>query len=592
MTGPFCDECAPGHNNNFPTCEPCHACNHLWEKIVSDLSLGAERIETMMPCPEDFRSTPDLQHLQNLLEKLQNVLNMDAQDELKKLEELLARIRNETEIIDPNIIIIDPTVLLNTDIDNIRLEFNKLLKNLREKTKEGPVTDMKAVNDILNKIKKFYNEFTDSEKKVEAAKKVQEASRKTREKVTLELAKCRIGEMDKLERKVKALSAANINEEVCGAPGDAECEKAKCGGALCGKCGGPACTGSLPISLNASKLAEMTERNITALRSELKEADAQLRNASEMTNFVKDQAEDMIDQINRTKTKYEQEKIDTKKLIEKVKNYLQDELVKPEDIEKLANAVLSIQLPKSPDEIKDMIEDIKKILANITEFDDDLEYLEKQAKIAGNMKERAKEILNRTKSIDVKEIEKALNDTAELHDKIVNDLDEAEQNNDVIRDKVNETEPKLKNIEDHLNSTRAKKLLDEIEALKNKTEMNRAQGKEAKDAADAALNSANDTGKDLEELKEQFEKLKLNSTNQNVSGEAKERLKNITTEAENLAKYVADKMKETEDLEAKILVSNERKDEMVKELEELQKEADDLKNFIVDKLKRYILCSP
>lgn len=42
-----------------------------------------------------------------------------------------------------------------------------------------------------------------------------------------------------------------------------------------------------------------------------------------MTNFVKDQAEDMIDQINRTKTKYEQEKIDTKKLIEKVKNYLQ-----------------------------------------------------------------------------------------------------------------------------------------------------------------------------------------------------------------------------------------------------------------------------
>lgn len=68
----------------------------------------------------------------------------------------------------------------------------------------------------MNKIKKFYNEFTDSEKKVEAAKKVQEASRKTREKVTLELAKCRIGEMDKLERKVKALSAANINEEVNG----------------------------------------------------------------------------------------------------------------------------------------------------------------------------------------------------------------------------------------------------------------------------------------------------------------------------------------------------------------------------------------
>lgn len=68
-------------------------------------------------------------------------------------------------------------------------------------------------------------------------------------------------------------------------------------------------------------------------------------------------------------------------------------MVKPEDIEKLANAVLSIQLPKSPDEIKDMIENIKKILANITDFIDDLEHLEKQAKIAENLKERAKEIL-------------------------------------------------------------------------------------------------------------------------------------------------------------------------------------------------------
>lgn len=47
-------------------------------------------------------------------------------------------------------------------------------------------------------------------------------------------------------------------------------------------------------------------------------------------------------------------------------------------------------------------------------------------------------------------------------------------------------------------------------------------------------------------MKEQFEKLKLNSTNQNVNEEANERLKNITMEAETLAKYVEDKMKNIE----------------------------------------------
>lgn len=93
VTGPFCDDCAPGHDTNFPACEPCHACHHLWEKIISDVGLDAERIKTVIPCPEDFRPRPDLQHLQNLLEKLQSLFNLTAQDELKKLNELLARIR-------------------------------------------------------------------------------------------------------------------------------------------------------------------------------------------------------------------------------------------------------------------------------------------------------------------------------------------------------------------------------------------------------------------------------------------------------------------------------------------------------------------
>lgn len=38
----------------------------------------------------------------------------------------------------------------------------------------------------------------------------------------------------------------------------------------------------------------------------------------------------------------------------------------------------------------------------------------------------------------MREIEKALNDTEELNDKIDSDLDEAEENNVVIRVKVNE----------------------------------------------------------------------------------------------------------------------------------------------------------
>lgn len=49
---------------------------------------------------------------------------------------------------------------------------------------------------------------------MEAAKKAQEASKKTRENIILELTKCRIGEINKLEKNVNALSVAKLNEEV------------------------------------------------------------------------------------------------------------------------------------------------------------------------------------------------------------------------------------------------------------------------------------------------------------------------------------------------------------------------------------------
>lgn len=44
-------------------------------------------------------------------------------------------------VIDPNVILIDPSPLLNTEIDNISLEFKKLLNNLKEKVIKDPDID-------------------------------------------------------------------------------------------------------------------------------------------------------------------------------------------------------------------------------------------------------------------------------------------------------------------------------------------------------------------------------------------------------------------------------------------------------------------
>lgn len=67
--------------------------------------------------------------------------------------------------------------------------------------------------------------------------------------------------------------------------------------------------------------------------------------------------------------------------------------MEPEDIDKVASAVLAINLPRSPDEIKKMIHDIQKMMENFTHITEDLKDLEDQAKLARDLKNKADEIL-------------------------------------------------------------------------------------------------------------------------------------------------------------------------------------------------------
>ncbi len=48
-------------------------------------------------------------------------------------ESVVSSCRKLKDAIDPNMILIDPSSLLNTEIYNIHLDFKKLLNNLKEK---------------------------------------------------------------------------------------------------------------------------------------------------------------------------------------------------------------------------------------------------------------------------------------------------------------------------------------------------------------------------------------------------------------------------------------------------------------------------
>ena len=61
-------------------------------------------------------------------------------------------------------------------------------------------------------------------------------------------------------------------------------------------------------------------------------------------------------------------------------------------MENRAEEVLAIKLPGTPDESRDMIQNIRDKLSNVTNFQEDLKKLEGQAKTAKELLEKALEI--------------------------------------------------------------------------------------------------------------------------------------------------------------------------------------------------------
>ncbi|KAM7415417.1 hypothetical protein PAMA_019983 [Pampus argenteus] len=657
VTGIFCDECAPGYDSTFPTCEECHPCASLWAENVTDVQRAAQRMRTFIPRHGDDLQPGHGHHQQLILEmhsKLEGLTNLTGLSPLKveKVEKLYLKIRKLKDSIDPNMILINPYSLLNTEIDNIHHDFKKLLNNLKEKLMKqlDDDEDDEDLEELSGEIHKLYDSFLSDEKRVRNANEAVEDSVTTRQEVKHKLSKCSSkGDMAPLEKIVKALSVVSLNRMICGGPGLEDCSG--CGGALCRlplgnrKCGGPNCDGIVPFSIKASETAEKVKDKLIMFPVRLLEsknkaglywehwqqcqgqtdnwthrADQRLMgverrficrtskstkqkevrkgrrtnqiiDVQQVTQDTKALTKDLQDRINNNMDTFERDKNKTKELIQRVKDYLLDEMIPPEDIEKMARAVLDIQLPRSPDEIRSMINDINNLLSNATNFQKDLKTLEEQAKTTQDLLQKARELKELTKDIDVTEINNDIYGAEKAQDIANDDLETASQDRDTTKDQIREITDKLDDIELKLMSHQPKELLYNIDALKKKTEQNREQAKEAREAADSATDTTTETQMELDDVRKLFDVLKQKNKNQTVQDEASKRLKNIIGEAETLKRQVEDKLRLVQDVEEKIQQLINSKEQKAAEVAILLETVDTLRKEISKRAEEYISCS-
>ncbi|XP_034542548.1 laminin subunit beta-4 [Notolabrus celidotus] len=599
VTGIFCDQCAPGFESAFPACAPCHACTALWTQNVSDVQRAAQRMRTFVPrldtelLPRDGQAQSRMLQIHNRMNGLSNLTGLSP-PEVEKMEKLCSMIGKLKDAVDPNRILIDPSPLLNSEIDNLHLEFKKLLNNLKDRFNEDSDSTDGNMEELLDEVQKFHKSFMSDEKRVRNAGKVMEDSMDTRQDAKLKLSMCSSrGDLAPLEKKVKELSIANLNQKVCGGPGLQDCSG--CGGALCGlgkrKCGGPKCDGVVPDSEKATESAEKAKKELANLPSRLEESKNKINNAKQAAQDSIDQTKDLQDRIKNNMGSFEREKQKTKDLIQKVKDYLMDEMVPPEDIEKIARAVLNIQLPRSPDQIQSMINDINKLLNNATSIQGDLKSLQDQAETAEDLLQKATDLKERSRNIDVTEISLDIYDANKAQEEANDDLEAANEDRKTTRDLLQQIKDKLDNMDPKLMTRRPEDLKVEIEELKKKTEQNKNMAEDAKEAADRAFNNTADAQPEVDNVLKLFELLKEKSQSAKGQSDASERLKNLLDEADSMKRQTENKLQQIQDLEKRIQQLIRNKDEKATEVSKLLETADDLRKEISKRSEVYASCT-
>ncbi|XP_073921097.1 laminin subunit beta-4 isoform X3 [Castor canadensis] len=508
ISGQQCDRCARGHRQEFPACLRCHLCFDQWDHAISSLSKAVrgfirlaanleDKREILLGCEVDFIG---LRENMSAIERILKHL-VSSSGEFVKVKAYHDSVRKQIMQLSEQLKTVYEFQDLKETIARMRKETDLLLENLRKEIDLQP----SVLNaSIMETIKKCSHISSSAEKNTEESSFIINNSENTRND-SLTILDTLISKESLLEKlqQIKMPNIQILNEKVCGEPGNLPCSLSPCGGALCTgpegrrQCGGPSCHGALTLSRNALQKAQEAESVIHNLDKQAQRLENQVKNISKLAEISKNNAFQLSEKLENMKSQIEAEEEKMNFLIKKVKNFLLEESAPPEDIEKVANRVLAIQLPIISKSLTHEPDKIQKLMQLCEDYRIDEKRLNKAA-------DEAQKLL-----VKAKVVEKAADGLLNL-DKTLNKLQRAQitqgQANSTItqltaeivkiKKNVLQAESQAKEIKNKLDlATQQSELEDGLSLLQTKWQRNRDQAGQAKVKAESASGQAGDAGK-------------------------------------------------------------------------------------------------
>ncbi|XP_043944431.1 laminin subunit beta-4 isoform X2 [Protopterus annectens] len=606
VTGEFCNQCAREFYQEFPKCELCHPCFDKWDKEISSISRAINWLINASSELKQQQLKPEQEKRLKELEDKLNEINTICTGPIlstgfKELQQFLDRIRQLAKQLDQNITLVDNIPALKETIEEIKKEAETFYSDIQKKFNFTTITNSTAINEAYKAILRHYKESGDAQKKVSDSDPILIFSKNTRNKtsVLLRNASQEAGSYQELLKKTESLDINYLNSKICGAPGNLSCHQAACGGALCRDddgnrmCGGPNCNGISSLADKAFSMANNSNMLVSNLLTQLYDSEKQTDNIRQMAKDSNVKASQLVEKLTQAKAHFEDEMEQLKDLIRKVKNFL-TEGASPEDIEKVANYVLSINLPVTNKTINDMSKEIQQLHNNLDGYAKDIDNLKTQSSKIKKLLEKAKEAEKRAKNLpDVQELKDNLKKANESQQRVTealmkatDDLKTATASVSESQEKLNETGTILDNLMDSL-----PRLIQEINKLQEKTTRNRELAENATIQANASMQLANETDKEFQTLEDQFNILLKKLNRSQIPKEVLERIQLLKNETEQLTKGVEEKNRRLTALENRIDVLNKMKEEKKNLLKELEQQVINITQYIDEQQARYSTCT-
>uniref|UniRef100_A0A6Q2YJC7 Laminin, beta 2 (laminin S) n=1 Tax=Esox lucius TaxID=8010 RepID=A0A6Q2YJC7_ESOLU len=628
VSGVRCDQCARGFSGQFPNCQPCHQCFGDWDRVVQDLAVRtkslsdraleiqttgltgayekafrdledklalaqgivnarnttAEGVAVLMELIEDLRykigeTTDILNHLEGDLTSVQNS-NVDASNELSALEREAKELNLTSDQLHRQLDILKNSNFLGA-YDSIRISYNKS-RDAEKRANQSTTTTPSTVS-----------QSADTRRKTERlilAKK-DEFNRKNAAN------KRALGD---LSAKAQTLDMKKINEKVCGAPNNGPCADSPCGGAGCRDdegnrhCGGLNCNGAVAIANTALERSKHAEKQLNKAMGEVEELFHKVSGDKVHAEEAKDKAQAALEKATNTKNKVERSNNDLRDLIKQIRDFLMQEGADPDSIETVANRVLELSIPASPQQIKHLAEEIKDRVQSLSNVDAILKQTQDDVRKAEQLLKEAKKARNRAEQVKstAETVKQALEDAKTAQAAAEKAIQRARANIGKTEDRLAQSE--TSSSEHDLNDAmdRLGRLGREIHALKLKRANNSVAAARAEETATMARDKATEAKQILDgELTDKYHTVQeLVDRKAKTVQEAKKKAERLRNEAKDLLKDAQNKLLRLAELEKGYEENQKTLEGKARQLDGLEDKMKAILNDINKQIQIYNTC--